>query len=66
MEKRRGKGRWVLIMEMEKVRDKEEVLEKAAEIGRRWRVGVDKDLTMEERRRCRMVEAARRKRVQGE
>lgn len=62
MEERRGKGRWVLIMEMEKVRDKEEALEKAAEIGRRWRVGVDEDLTMEERRRWRMVEAARRKR----
>lgn len=64
MEERRGDGgRWVLIMEVEKVKDKKEVLEKRAELGRRWRVGVDEDLTMEERRRSwRMVEAARRER----
>lgn len=41
----------MLIMEVEKVKDKKEVLEKRAELGRRWRVGVDEDLTMEERRR---------------
>lgn len=64
MEERRGHGgRWVLIMEVEKVKDKKEVLEKRAELGRRRRVGVDEDLTMEERRRSwRMVEAARRER----
>lgn len=38
--KRRGKGkRWILIMEMEEVRGKEELLQKDAEIGREWRVG---------------------------
>lgn len=64
MEERRGDGgRWVLIMEVEKMKDKKEVLEKRAELGRRWRVGVDEDLTMEERRRSwRMVKAARRER----
>lgn len=64
MEERRGdEGRWVLIMEVEKVKDKKEVLEKRAELERRWRVSVDEDLTMEERRRSwRMVEAARRER----
>lgn len=64
---KRGEGeRWILIMEMEKVRDKEEILEKEVEIGRLWRVEVDEDLTMEERRRrWKIVEAARRKRARG-
>lgn len=39
-------GRWVLLVEM----DRKEVLRRGEEIGRRWRVGVDEDLTMEERR----------------
>lgn len=62
VEERRGdEGRWVLIMEMEKVKDKEKVLEKKAEIGRRWKVSVDKDLTIKKRRKgWRMVETARR------
>lgn len=34
MERREKGGRWILIMEMEKVRDKEELLEKGAEIGK--------------------------------
>lgn len=51
-------------MEMEKVKDKKEVLEKGTEIGRLWRVGVDEDLSMEERRRkWKMVEAARREKT---
>lgn len=42
------------------------MLEKGEEIGRRWRVGVDEDLTMEERKRkWRMVEMARRERAKG-
>lgn len=42
------------------------MLEKGEEIGRRWRVGVDEDLTMEERkRRWRMAEMARRERAKG-
>lgn len=48
-------------MEFEKKRDKEEILEKGKEIGRLWRVGIDENLTMEERkRRWRMVEVAKR------
>lgn len=43
-----GRGREVGV-EME-VGDKEEVLKKGGEIGRLWRVGVDEDLTMEERK----------------
>lgn len=42
-------GKWVLLVEMEML-DRKEVLKRGEEIGRRWRVGVDKDLTMEERR----------------
>lgn len=58
---RRGEGgRWILIMEMEKVRDKE-ILEKGVEIGRVWKVGVDE----ERRRRWKMVKAARRERAKG-
>lgn len=38
-------------MEFEKKRDKEEILEKGKEVGRLWRVGIDENLTMEERKR---------------
>lgn len=48
--KREG-GRWVIIVELEKKEDKKEVIEKGDEIGIVWRVGVDEDLTMEERKR---------------
>lgn len=48
--KREG-GRWVIIVELEKKEDKEEVIEKGDEIGIIWRVRVDEDLTMEERKR---------------
>lgn len=47
-------------------KDKEEVLEKGEEIGRLWRMEMDEDLMMEKRkRRCRMVEMARRERAKG-
>lgn len=59
-------GRWVLLAEMVDLSDKREVLRRREEIGRRWRLGVDEDLTLEERRmRWRMVEAARRERARG-
>lgn len=59
-----GRGRWVLIVEMEERRDKEELLEKGEEIGRLWRIGVDENLSMEKRkRRWRMVETAGRERA---
>lgn len=63
--KRKGEGgRWVLIVEMEERRDKEELLEKGEEIGRLWRIGVDENLSMEKRkRRWRMVETAGRERA---
>lgn len=63
--KRKGKGgRWVLIVEMKERRDEEELLEKGEEIGRLWRIGVDKNLSMEKRkRRWRMVETAGRERA---
>lgn len=55
-----------MIMELERKEDKEEVLEKGEEIRRFWKVGVDEDLTMEERkRRWRMMEIARRERAKG-
>lgn len=51
-------GRWVLLVEMEEMLDRKEVLRRGKEIRRRWGVRVDEDLTMEERMRWRMVEAA--------
>lgn len=44
--------------------DKEEVLMKGEKIGRLWRVKMNKDLTMKERRRrWRIIETARRERA---
>lgn len=40
-----------MIVKLEKKEDKEEVIEKGDEIGRVWRVGMDEDLTLEERKR---------------
>lgn len=57
-------GRWVLLVEMEEMLDKKEVLRRGKE-RRRWGVRVDEDLTMEERMRWRMVEAARQERAKG-
>lgn len=45
--------------------DKEKVLMKGEKIGRLWRVGMNEDLTMEERRRWRIMETARRERARG-
>lgn len=53
-----------MIVKLEKKEDKEEVIEKGDEIGRVWRVGMDEDLTMEERkRRWRLVEKIRQERA---
>lgn len=52
VEEKKGKdGRWVIIVELEKIKAKKEVLGKGKEIGRLWRVGINVDLTMEERKR---------------
>lgn len=53
-----------MIVKLEKKEDKEEVIEKGDEIGRVWRVGMDEDLTMEERKqRWRLVEKTRQERA---
>lgn len=61
VEERKGKAEaWVLIVEMEEKEDKEKLLEIGWEIKRTWGIGIDEDLTMEERRaRWRIVERAR-------
>lgn len=52
VKERKDEGdRWVVIMELEKKEDQEEVIEKREEIARFWKVGVDEDLMMEERKR---------------
>lgn len=63
---RKGMTGIVLIVKMEKLRDRAEVLERGWEIRRNWRVGVDEDLTMEEKRiRWKLVERARSERARG-
>lgn len=63
VEERKGEaGRRVIITELEEIADKEEILERRVMIKRYWRVGVDENLLIGERRmRWRMVEAARKK-----
>lgn len=52
--------------EMEEKKDKEDILEREGEIGRKWGIGVDEDLTMEERRiRWTIVETARKESAKG-
>lgn len=56
----------MLLAEMVDLSNKRQVLRRREEIGRRWRLGVDEDLTLEKRRmRWRMVKAARRERARG-
>lgn len=46
--------------------DKEEVLMKGEKLGRLWRVKINEDLTMEEkRRRWRIMKTARKERARG-
>lgn len=53
-----------MIVKLEKKEDKEEVIEKGDEIGKVWRVGMDEDLTMKERkRRWRLVKKTRQERA---
>jgi len=57
---RRGSVGMVLIVKMGKVEEKKELLKRGWEIRMNWGVGVDEDLTMEERRvRWKLVERAR-------
>jgi len=63
---RRGSAGIVLITCMGRVRDKKDLLERGWEIRRNWGVGVDEDLSMEERRvRWKLVERARAERARG-
>lgn len=59
-------GKMVVIVEIENERDREELLEMGRMIWRRWGVGVEEDLTLEERRiRWKISERARRERMKG-
>lgn len=59
-------GSWVLIVEMEDIADKEELLERGWEVKRIWGFGVDEELTLEERKtRWRIVERARLEKAKG-
>jgi len=63
---RRGSVGVVLIVRMKKLEEKKELLERGWEIRRNWGVGVDEDLTLEERKvRWKMVERARTERARG-
>lgn len=63
---RKGAAGKVLIVKMGKWKDRIELLEKGWEIRRNWGVGIDEDLTMEERRvRWRLIERARLERAKG-
>lgn len=65
IEERVGGSGEMLLVEMEEMLDRKEVLRRGKEIRRRWGVRVDEDLTIEERMRWRMVEAARQERAKG-
>ncbi|XP_071629476.1 uncharacterized protein [Temnothorax longispinosus] len=67
VQERKGEGgRVVLLVEVEDERDRVEILEKSWEIRRKWEVGVDEDLTMEERKaRWRIVTKAREEKAKG-
>lgn len=59
-------GKIMVIVEMEEEEDKKELLGKGGKIWRRWRIGIEEDLTLEEKRiRWRMMERVRRGRVRG-
>lgn len=59
-------GKEVLVVELENEKDKRDLLERAWKIKKRWEIGVDEGLTMEERRtRWRIVEKARIERRKG-
>lgn len=56
----------MLIVRLEKGKDRAEILERGWEIRRNWGVGVDEDLTMNEKKiRWRLVERARLEKARG-
>ncbi|KMQ89255.1 hypothetical protein RF55_11135 [Lasius niger] len=59
-------GKSILLVVLDKEEDRDEVLERRGEVGRRWRMSVDKDLTREERKmKWRINERARVERNKG-
>lgn len=66
-DERRGEaGRQVILIEIEGKVERDYILSKRKEIRDTWAIGVDEDLTMEERRmRLMMMEVARRERRKG-
>lgn len=59
-------GKCFVIVEMEDKKDERELLENGRMMWRRWEVGVDEDLTREQRRiRWLMLERARKERGRG-
>ncbi|XP_024882798.1 golgin subfamily A member 6-like protein 22 [Temnothorax curvispinosus] len=64
---RRGEGgKEVVLVEMEDEKERAELLEKYWEFRQRWGIGVDEDLTMEERRmKWRIMEKARVEKEKG-
>ncbi|CAL1672175.1 unnamed protein product [Lasius platythorax] len=59
-------GKSILLVVLEKEEDRDEVLERRGEVGRRWRMSVDEDLTREERKmKWRIKERARLERNRG-
>lgn len=59
-------GRCVVVIELDELADRDEILEKGREIKRKWEVGVDENLMLEERKmRWRILEAVRRKTARG-
>lgn len=67
IEKRGGEaGRFIMIAELDELGDKDEILERGGKIKRKGGVGVDEDLTLEERKiSWRILETARRERARG-
>lgn len=59
-------GEKIIFMELEEKEDKEEIMRRSSEIWRRWEIGVDEYLTIEERAyRHRMVKKAKEERKKG-
>lgn len=51
MEERRGETeRWIMITEMRRIEENQEILSKRGEISMNWGIGVDEDLTMRRER----------------
>lgn len=52
-------GKKVLKVEMEEEENRNEIIDRKFEIMKRWKMGIDEELTIKERKRWRLVEKAR-------